>query len=449
MFANCTNIESVNLMDFNINNIINMEYMFYGCLIKEINLFSLNAENIKNMNNMFSYCKNLKILYLPFFNDDSKISMRGMFEGCSSLPDISKWNMKNINDISKMFKGCSTFKTLPDISKWNTENINNISELFEGCSSLKSLPDISNWNTKNVKYITGIFKECSSLKYLPDISKWNIKNINDISELFEGCSSLISLPDISKWKIDNINNISKLFKGCSSLRSLPDISKWNAKNIHDLGLIFKDCISLKSFPNISRWINKNIYNLTIFGDYPPLPESDNGINIKIVLNGESGVGCNTLAHRATGKEFISESAVLNYCYTPIKFFVNYREIEVSLLNGPGQERFRSLSKFFLKNANIILFVYDITYKQSYDYLDERIEMAKKLLENKFIGAIIANKNDLFLEEKINEEKGREFAKKQNYKFYLVSAKDNPQAFINCLDELVKDYILANHPDLLK
>ena len=97
----------------------------------------------------------------------------------------------------------------------------------------------------------------------------------------------------------------------------------------------------------------------------------------------------------------------------------------------------------------MIFVYDITNKQSFDYLDERIEMAKKLLENKFIGAIIANKNDLFLKEKIKEEKGREFAKKQNYKFYLVSAKDNPQAFINCLDELVKDYILANHPDLLK
>ena len=59
--------------------------------------------------------------------------------------------------IDYLFFNCSSIIELPDISKWNTENINNISELFEGCSSLKSLPDISNWNTKNVKYITGIF----------------------------------------------------------------------------------------------------------------------------------------------------------------------------------------------------------------------------------------------------------------------------------------------------
>ena len=74
-------------------------------------------------------------------------------------------------------------------------------------------------------------------------------------------------------------------------------------------------------------------------------------------------------------------------------------------------------------------------------------MAKDILGNKFIGAIVANKSDLDY-EKVDVIKGKLFAKKHNYKFYLVSAKDNQQAFINCLDELVKDYILAVHPDLL-
>ena len=37
-------------------------------------------------------------------------------------------------------------KELPDISKWNICDVNNISGLFFGCSSLKELPDISKWN---------------------------------------------------------------------------------------------------------------------------------------------------------------------------------------------------------------------------------------------------------------------------------------------------------------
>ena len=101
----------------------------------------------------------------------------------------------------------------------------------------------------------------------------------------------------------------------------------------------------------------------------------------------------------------------------------------------------------MKEADILIFVYDITKKSSFGGLNSIIQMAKDILGNKFIGAIVANKSDLDY-EKVDVIKGKLFAKKHNYKFYLVSAKDNQQAFINCLDELVKDYILAVHPDLL-
>ena len=53
--------------------------------------------------------------------------------------------------------------------------------IFYGCSSLNSLPDISKWNTKNVSDMKGIFYECPSLKSMPDISGWNTNNVSDIS----------------------------------------------------------------------------------------------------------------------------------------------------------------------------------------------------------------------------------------------------------------------------
>ena len=77
-------------------------------------------------------------------------------------------------------------KRIPDISEWNIENVENLSFLFYNCSSLKTLPDISKWNIKNVKDLNSLFEGCSSLKELPDISKWNIKNIKDLSNLFKG-----------------------------------------------------------------------------------------------------------------------------------------------------------------------------------------------------------------------------------------------------------------------
>ena len=52
-----------------------------------------------------------------------------------------------------------------------------MSYMFYNCSSLSFLPDISKWNTNNVNDMKGIFSECKSLESLPDISKWNSNKI--------------------------------------------------------------------------------------------------------------------------------------------------------------------------------------------------------------------------------------------------------------------------------
>ena len=53
-----------------------------------------------------------------------------------------------------------------------------MSYMFYDCSSLQSLPDISKWDTKNVIDMSWMFYYCISLQSLPDISKWDInKNL--------------------------------------------------------------------------------------------------------------------------------------------------------------------------------------------------------------------------------------------------------------------------------
>ena len=69
------------------------------------------------------------------------------------MPDISKWNISNTQDISGLFQNCSSLKLVPDISNWNTSNVTNMTSIFHNLSSLKALPDISKWNTQNIKYI--------------------------------------------------------------------------------------------------------------------------------------------------------------------------------------------------------------------------------------------------------------------------------------------------------
>ena len=66
-----------------------------------------------------------------------------------------------------------------------------MSDMFYGCYSLKNLPDISKWDTKNVTNMSGMFSWCESLNNLPDISKWDTKNVTNMSDMFYGCNNKI------------------------------------------------------------------------------------------------------------------------------------------------------------------------------------------------------------------------------------------------------------------
>ena len=44
--------------------------------------------------------------------------------------------------MSSMFNSCKSLSYLPDILKWNINNITDMSFMFYGCLSLLNLPDI-------------------------------------------------------------------------------------------------------------------------------------------------------------------------------------------------------------------------------------------------------------------------------------------------------------------
>ena len=74
--------------------------------------------------------------------------------------------------MSYMFTYCTSLESLPDISKWNLTNIEDISNMFSGCSSLKSFPDISNIKIKKGIKTENMFKDCKE-EIIPKEVKYN------------------------------------------------------------------------------------------------------------------------------------------------------------------------------------------------------------------------------------------------------------------------------------
>ena len=75
-----------------------------------------------------------------------------------------------------MFYKCRSLISLPDISKWNTSNVENMESMFYSCSELVNIPNISKWDTKNLKYMNNMFSFCQGLRNKPNISSWFVNN---------------------------------------------------------------------------------------------------------------------------------------------------------------------------------------------------------------------------------------------------------------------------------
>ena len=87
---------------------------------------------------MFRGCDSLISLDLLNFNTQDVTNMYGMFYNCNSLKslDLSKFNTQNVTNMCFMFCDCNSLISL-DLSNFNTQNVTNMVVMFSGCSSLK------------------------------------------------------------------------------------------------------------------------------------------------------------------------------------------------------------------------------------------------------------------------------------------------------------------------
>ena len=168
------------------------------------------------------------------------------------------------------------------------------------------------------------------------------------------------------------------------------------------------------------------------------------LEYKAILLGNSGVGKTNLINTSNGEEFnSSQSSTVASSYVKKTLKINGQKFVVNLWDTCGQEKYSSLSKIFLRGSKIVILVYDITDKGSFEKLDHWIQMAKDTEINCIYG-IVGNKCDLFLEEQVSEEEARNYAESKGYKFRLVSAKSDPNGLNEFLEVLVQDYNEVNN-----
>ena len=150
--------------------------------------------------------------------------------------------------------------------------------------------------------------------------------------------------------------------------------------------------------------------------------------VKTVLIGEAGVGKTCIISRFVNNMY-EDKTMSNisaaYATKTMKFDAfGGKEIKYELWDTAGQEKFRSVTRFLYKDAQVVILVYDITVKESFNEIkDYWYNQVKENCPTNTIICLAGNKCDLFEREAVTEEEGKELAKEMGVIFKLTSSKE--------------------------
>ena len=154
MFQDCHELKYLDLSNFNTKNVNDMSSMFYRCFklkeIKGINKF--NTIYVSNFENMFTECSEIEYLDLSNFNTPNLTNMLCMFSNCYKLKEIkglNKFITTNVTNMSALFQQCHEIEYI-DLSNFNTINVTDMSGMFNKCYKLKQIKGLNKFITTKV-----------------------------------------------------------------------------------------------------------------------------------------------------------------------------------------------------------------------------------------------------------------------------------------------------------
>ena len=167
--------------------------------------------------------------------------------------------------------------------------------------------------------------------------------------------------------------------------------------------------------------------------------------IKIILLGDTGVGKSSIIKRYIEDSFeenLSSTIGSNFLEKIEK--IKGQKVRLEVWDTAGQEEFRSVTKLFVKNSKIIILVYNVTQKLSFEGLNYWYDFIQKELAQNFVLGVAGNKTDLIFEdgydEEITSEEGKAFAEKIKANFALVSAKESGKEITNLFNQCISSYL---------
>jgi len=170
------------------------------------------------------------------------------------------------------------------------------------------------------------------------------------------------------------------------------------------------------------------------------------IQAKIALVGDGTVGKTSLVNSFTGKTSFLEAYKMTIGVNIVVHSTerdNGTKINLCIWDLGGQERFNVVRPQFYKGSQLIVYVYDLTNKETFDNLVNWLdEVHKSVPVSNYKGILVGNKVDLNEYRVVDIENAREFSEIQGFQYIEASAKDGTGT-LDLIDMLAENVLKKN------
>ena len=180
-------------------------------------------------------------------------------------------------------------------------------------------------------------------------------------------------------------------------------------------------ISVQNEENIQNFFDDLKINLEKIDNFYEINSSRDEFKISFV--GDSGTSKTSLMNRLLYDKFeenIPSTKASSYSPKLIKSKME-KDIIIDIWDNSGQEQYKSLIKFFIKDRNCIIIMYDITNRASFENIkDYWYKTIKEFKEKDTLVYLVGNKMDLLDNVNVDEDDAKDYAKEKNMKFFNIS-----------------------------
>ncbi|OHT00328.1 Ras-related protein Rab-22A [Tritrichomonas foetus] len=160
-------------------------------------------------------------------------------------------------------------------------------------------------------------------------------------------------------------------------------------------------------------------------------------NYKVCFLGPTAVGKTSIIHSYLNQELSSIDPTIAAISNEISIAFDMNIIKLSISDTAGQEAFRSITPIYYRNADCIVFVFDVTERQSLTDLKRYIQEVKDNMRMPMT-VLVANKIDLTDGRVVSQEKIKKI--KEKYEMtYFIETSAITKSNINELFELIAGY----------